>query len=151
MPSAHVPLFGLMITAGIAVPVMAAMNASLGRSLGNPLLAVSILCGVATCTTLILLVIWPPSSAGRSWPANPSSYLAGILFVLYIGSITYSAPRIGLGNAVFLVLLGQLACAAAIDHFGWFNSIASPISGKRAAGLLLMMIGVYLARANPDG
>lgn len=151
MSSAQIPLFALMIAAGIAVPVMAAMNASLGKSLGSPLLAVTILCAVASCAALILLLLESPNPSARSWPVSLSSYLGGILFVLYIGSITYSAPRIGLGNAVFLVLLGQLACAAAIDHFGWFNSISSPISGKRAAGLLLMTIGVYLARADANG
>ena len=147
MPSTQIPLFALMIVAGIAVPVTAAMNASLGRSLGNPLLAVTILCAVATCTALVLLVLGSPSPSARSWPEHLSSFLAGILFVLYIGSITFSAPRIGLGNAIFFVLLGQLACAALIDHFGWFGSIETPISAERAAGLALMAIGVYLAKA----
>ena len=32
-------------------------------------------------------------------------------------AITFAAPRIGLANAVFFVLLGQLLMAAAIDHF----------------------------------
>lgn len=147
IPTPQAPLFALMILAGIAVPVMAAMNASLGRSLGNPLLAVTILCVVASCTAFVLLCLGPPSPSARTWPGSLTSYPGGVLFVLYIGAITYSAPRIGLGNAVFFVLLGQLACAAVIDHFGLFNSIASPISGKRAVGLMLMAIGVYLARA----
>jgi len=147
MHSAQVPLFALMIVAGIAVPVMAALNASLGRSLGNPLLAVTILCIVASCTAVVLLFLVAPSLSLRAWPVNPAMYLGGVLFVLYIGAITYSAPRIGLGNAVFFVLLGQLVCAALIDHFGWLNSIATPISGKRAIGLVVMVIGVYLAKA----
>ncbi|MEM1299821.1 MAG: DMT family transporter [Pseudomonadota bacterium] len=151
MPQSHAPLLVLMIAAGFAVPVMAAINASLGRSLGSPLLAVAVLCAVASCTTICLLLAGSSTLSIRTWPANTVSYLGGVLFVLYIGSITYSAPRIGLGNAVFLVLLGQLACAALIDHFGWFGTVTSPITGKRALGLGFMAIGVYLARAEPQG
>ena len=151
MPPTQTPLFVLMIAAGMAVPVMAAMNANLGRDLDNPLLAVAVLCSVALCTALILLCLGPSVPAPQTWPTTPVIYLGGVLFVLYIGSITYSAPRIGLGNAVFFVLLGQLACAALIDHFGLFNSIAAPIAGKRILGLTLMAIGVYLARAEAQG
>lgn len=147
MPSCNLSLFVLMIAAGIAVPVLAALNANLGRSLGNPMLAVTLLCGVAFCTALVLMWLGTAGATARSWPTNVSSYLGGVLFVLYIGSITYSAPRIGLGNAVFFVLLGQLFCAALIDHFGWFSTIGSQISVKRAAGLVVMAFGVYLARA----
>ena len=147
MPPTPTPFFVLMIAAGMAVPVMAAVNASLGRNLENPLLAVVVLCSVALCTALILLLLGPSGPALRAWPNTPIIYLGGVLFVVYIGSITYSAPRIGLGNAVFFVLLGQLACAALIDHFGWFNSIAAPIAAKRILGLTLMAIGVHLARA----
>lgn len=147
MPPTQSSLFVLMMASGMAVPVMAAMNASLGRNLENPLLAVAILCSVALCTALTLLFLGSSVPPLRSWPTAPIIYLGGVLFVAYIGSITYSAPRIGLGNAVFFVLLGQLACAALIDHFGWFNSITSAITAKRILGLTLMAIGVYLARA----
>jgi len=121
MPTSQIPIFALMVLAGLAVPVLAAMNANLGRAVGNPFLAVTVLCGVAFLTAIILLFIGQQGPAPRSWPTNFASYLGGVLFVVYIGSITYSAPRIGLGNAVFCVLLGQLACAALIDHFGWFG------------------------------
>lgn len=151
MPSSQIPLFALMIAAGVAVPVLAAMNASLGRSLGSPFLAVTVLCGVAFCVAIVVLLLGPPLPAARSWPTTTTSYLGGILFAVYIGAITYSAPRIGLGNAIFLVLLGQMACAAMIDHFGWFNSLATQLSGKRAIGLILMAIGVYLAKAEAHG
>lgn len=50
----HIHLFALMIAAGIAIPVLAAMNASLGRGLGNHLLAVAVLCGVALLTAIAM-------------------------------------------------------------------------------------------------
>jgi transporter family-2 protein len=55
-------------------------------------------------------------------------------------------PKIGLGNAIFFVLLGQLAAAAIIDHFGLFGASVSPISLRRSFGLAVMAAGVFLSR-----
>ena len=148
MPSGHLSLHFLMFTAGVGIPVMAATNAGLGRSLGSPLLAVAILCGVATLSAFVLLAFSYPAPIDRVWPKSVLVYLAGALFVFYIASITYSAPRIGLGNAIFLVLLGQVVCAAFIDHFGWIESSASPITERRLFGLILTGAGVFLARGD---
>ena len=148
MSLAQLPLFILMMIAGFCIPIMAALNANLGHKFGNPLLAFVLLCTVATCTAIILLAANPPSEVPPLRSVTVIYYLAGVLFVFYIASITYSAPRIGLGNAVFFVLLGQMLSAALIDHFGWFNSILSPFSITRASGISLMVIGVYLANKN---
>ena len=56
------------------------------------------------------------------------------------------APRFGVGNAVFFVLLGQLISAAAIDHFGLFGAQISPLSLTRAAGIGLMAAGVFVTQ-----
>lgn len=149
MPSEHSSLYLLMFSAGFGIPVMAAANASLGRSLGSTFLAVAILCVVASLIAFCVLLINAPGEAERIWPTNIAYYLAGILFVIYIGSITYVSPRIGLGNAIFLVLVGQLISAAIIDHYGWFDSAQSPITGSRFIGLSIMAVGIYLARSEP--
>ncbi|MEM8648276.1 MAG: DMT family transporter, partial [Pseudomonadota bacterium] len=80
------------------------------------------------------------------WPAPTILYAAGILFAVYILSITFLAPRIGVGNAVFLVLLGQLISSAIIDHFGLFGAPQVPITVKRMIGIAVMAVGVMLAR-----
>jgi len=61
-------------------------------------------------------------------------------------SVTWVAPRFGVGNAVFFVLLGQLASAALIDHFGLFGARVSPLSLTRAGGIALMASGVWLTQ-----
>jgi len=72
--------------------------------------------------------------------------LAGLLVAFYVLSITYVAPRFGVGNAVFFVLLGQLVSAAIIDHFGLFGAQVSPLSLTRAAGIALMAAGVFVTQ-----
>jgi len=69
-----------------------------------------------------------------------------VLIAFYVLSITFIAPKFGVGNAVFFVLLGQLVSAAAIDHFGLFGAQISPLSVTRAGGITLMAAGVYLTQ-----
>ena len=139
-------LSGLMLLAGVGIPIMAAMNAGLGVRVSSPMAAVAVLCLIALVLSVVLLCF-----AGVPAPANfhqvpPTYYLAGALFILYMASITFAAPRIGLANAVFYVLLGQLISAAVIDHFGLWDAIRSEITTRRLLGLIVMAAGVYLAR-----
>lgn len=138
-------LFLLMLVAGAGIPVMAAMNAQIGIQFQSPIAAVALLCVVALCASSLLLL----TQSSTQWQFSkvpPWYYLCGLLFILYIGSITYTAPVIGLANAIFFVLLGQIVASAVIDHFGLFNSVPYPFDLKRFAGILLIVLGIYLAR-----
>jgi bacterial/archaeal transporter family-2 protein len=55
------------------------------------------------------------------------------------------APRIGIGNAVMLVLLGQLVSAALIDHVGLLGAASHPITLTRFIGLVAMAVGAFIA------
>ncbi len=135
----------LMIAAGIGIPIMAALNGVLGARLGSPPLASLIVFVVGAAVSLAALLVtgWP----GKPAAAIPPQYFFGGGFVaFYALSITYAAPRIGVGNAVMFVLLGQLIAAAAIDHFGLMGAIRSPITVQRAIGIAFMVVGVVLAR-----
>lgn len=135
----------LMLIAGAGIPVMAAMNAQVGLHLQSPIAAVVVLCLVALATAVLLL-----STQGNvNWQLAsipPWYFVSGLLFILYIGSITFTAPIIGLANAIFFVLLGQLIASAVIDHFGLFNSVPYSFDFKRLAGIVLIVIGIYLAK-----
>lgn len=72
-------------------------------------------------------------------------YLGGTFVAFYILSVTWVAPKFGVGNAVAFVLLGQLISMAAIDQFGLFGAPTHAITLQRTIGLILMAIGVFLA------
>ena len=72
--------------------------------------------------------------------------LAGLFLAFYVLSITAIAPKFGVGNAIFFVLVGQLLSAATIDHFGLFGAQPVPLSWSRLCGLLLMATGVGLTQ-----
>lgn len=135
----------IMLLAGVGIPIMAALNSALGARIGAPA-AAACLFAVALGCALVALVV--TGGGGRSGPAAvpPHLFGGGLLVAFYVLSITTLAPRIGVATAVLFVLLGQLVSAAAIDHFGLFGAPKSPITAARASGLLLIALGVFLAR-----
>ena len=90
-----------------------------------------------------------PSATSSS---SLSSYLrrdgrsAGVLIAFYVLSITWIAPRFGVGNAVFFVLMGQMVSAGLIDHFGLFGARVVPMTPIRAAGLAAMAAGLFMTQ-----
>ena len=82
-----------------------------------------------------------PTITGHPWHL----YLGGTLVAFYVLSVTWIAPRFGVGNAVFFVLMGQLVSSALIDTFGLFGALAVPLSPGRIAGLVAMAVGLGLA------
>ncbi len=137
----------LMLAAGIGIPVLAALNAALGTRLGTPFAAGAILFTVALSAAVVMLFLTGGHTAlAKASEAPKHLFLAGLLVAFYVLSITWVAPRFGVGNAVFFVLLGQLVSAAIIDHFGLFGAQISPLSLARAAGIALMASGVWLTQ-----
>ncbi len=137
---------GIMLMAGIGVPLLAALNAALGRLIGSPAVAATVLFAVAFVVAAGTALLTAPEAAARLATAPKHLFLGGVLVAFYVLSITWIAPIIGVGNAVFFVLLGQLIAAAAIDHFGLFSAQVSPLSLTRAAGIALMAVGVFVTQ-----
>jgi bacterial/archaeal transporter family-2 protein len=136
----------IMFAAGVGIPLLAAMNAQLGGRLGSPAAAAAILFVVAFLGAAVVLMLTAGPQALAAAPAQPRHlFLAGLLVCFYVLSITWIAPRFGIGNAVFFVLLGQLVSAALIDHFGLFGAIRKPVGLPRLGGIALMAAGVMLA------
>ena len=136
----------MMFAAGIGIPVFAAFNSGLSRQLGGPIVATAAAFAVGLMIALVLAAITGlPSRAAFHFDV-PYIWFGAVFILFYGVSVTYAAPRIGLGNAIFFVLLGQIVAAAAIDHFGWLGSIQSSLTPKRMAGIAVMAVGIYLAR-----
>lgn len=136
----------LMFAAGLGIPLLAALNAALGTRLGSPAAAATILFAVALVVTAIATAVLGPQALARAASAPRHLFLGGLLVAFYILSITYVAPTFGVGNAVFFVLIGQLVSAAVIDQFGLFGARPSPLDVKRATGIAVMAIGVWITQ-----
>ncbi|WP_246449976.1 DMT family transporter [Qipengyuania soli] len=144
--SQFVPIAAMMFAAGLGIPVFAALNSGLSQQLGGPVAATAVTFAVGFAIAIATLTFtgYPPASAFTF--EKPWLWVGAIVMLFYATSVAYSAPRIGLGNAIFFVLLGQIVAAAIIDHFGLLGTLQSTITAKRALGLVVMAVGLYLAR-----
>ncbi|MCP2016746.1 MAG: DMT family transporter [Erythrobacter sp.] len=140
------PLAAMMFAAGLGIPVFAALNAGLGQQLGGPVAATAVTFAIGFVIATAMLVFTGFPAASTFTFERPWLWIGAVVMLFYATSVAYSAPRIGLGNAIFFVLLGQIVAAAIIDHFGLLGSIQSAITPKRALGLAVMAFGLYLAR-----
>jgi transporter family-2 protein len=101
---------------------------------------------VAFACCAVVVLVTGTGALSRLALAPRHLFLGGVLVAFYVLSITYIAPRFGIGNAVFFVLLGQLLSAAIIDHFGLFGARVSPLSATRALGIAVMAAGVFITQ-----
>ena len=136
----------VMLVVGLGIPMFAALNGGLASRLQNPMLASTFALLAAICvivTALLLTEGVPRIRFDRSVPFW--FYFGGIFVAIYILGMTWIAPKFGVGNAVALVLLGQLISMALIDHFGLFGAARFPVDWPRVGGLVLMSVGVFLS------
>lgn len=151
MPSTQALYVVIGLMAGVAVPILASINAGLGQAIRNAWWASMVLCVVAFATILGISLASGSGLPDPSVLARASWWhlLAGCFFTVYIVSITFVAPRIGLGNAIVLVIVAQIVTAVLIDHFGLLGATVTPIDWKRALGVAFLIAGVLLARSQP--
>ena len=140
-------LSGTMLLAGVGIPVMAALNSSLGARLGNPVQAAVILFSLGLlCSVAALLIQNRPINANiLTAPAH--FYLGGILVAFYILAVTFIAPKLGVGTTNVLVLLGQAIAAATIDHFALLDAKKNALTVSRGLGVLLIACGAFLIQS----
>ena len=141
-------LWLLAFVAGALIPVQAAANAALSKSIqGNvPFAALTlfVVAGVATAVGALLAGGQIPSAAALR-AAPWWSYIGGLIVAFYVFTITFLAPRLGVGTAIALIVIGQVVAALTIDHFGLLRSLTFPLTPGRMVGAVLMAVGVFLA------
>ena len=139
----------IMFIAGVGIPVFAALNGGLGTRLDNPNFAALLLFAVGLVITGLITLSGELPSAQALLAVPVHFFFGGIFVITYVLTMTWIGPKIGIGNAVFFVLFGQIFAAAVIDHLALLGAPHSPITPPRLLGLLLMTVGVFLAR-RPD-
>ncbi len=142
----------LAVLAGVAVPILATINSAYGQTIGNVHWASLTLCVVAFITILIVTLVSGVSAPDLAVFHNVSwwHFLGGCFFAIYVVSITYVAPKIGVGNAIIFVVISQVFTAVTIDHFGLLGASIQQLDWKRSLGVIFLIIGVALARSTPS-
>jgi transporter family-2 protein len=141
-------LGALAVIVGALIPVQAATNAAMSRVTGSVVITSLALFAigfvVVAAWAIVVRVPLPSLETLRHVPAY--GYLGGFIVAGYVISITFLAPRLGVGNAIRLVVTGQIVAAVIIDHVGAFGAVTQRLTTGRAIGVVLMIIGVILCR-----
>lgn len=134
--------------AGALIPLMGILNAGLARGAGGPVAATVLLFATALAASLGLALVtmtrFPTLEALQRIPAT--QYTGGLIVGFYVVSITFLAPRFGIGNAILFAVTAQLVTAAAIDHFALAGAVGRPLNAVRVVGLAIVVAGVVLTQ-----
>jgi transporter family-2 protein len=136
------------VAIGATIGVQPVINARLGNFAGDPALAALMSTVTSTvCLLVYVLVIRPdlPSMAvmrsGPWW-----IWTGGLIGAVYVAVSLNIAQRLGATTLVAVVVLGQMAAALIVDHFGLLGLAEHPVSLLRILGVVLLIAGVALIR-----
>jgi len=138
----------LGLAAGAGLPVQAALNSALRQHLGRPEWAalVNFLVGSAGLSA-VLLALRLPAPPATAWARAPWwSFTGGLLGAFFVALTVLLTPRLGVVATVALLLAGQMAGAAFLDHQGLLGLAVRSFTPQRALGLLLVAGGVFLVQ-----
>jgi transporter family-2 protein len=136
----------LGITAGFGLALQVGMNAQLRKVLhsANSAALISFLVGTTALLALLLVTraALPSRDAIAAVPAW--AWFGGLFGAFYVAISTIVAAELGAASLLALALMGQLAMALVVDHYGWLGLPVNPITFTRLAGVGLLCAGVWL-------
>lgn len=72
------------------------------------------------------------------------AYTSGALGLVIVGTLGFSAPRLGLVTAFTIFVAAQVVMGALMDHFGWMGVAVRPLNASRLIGMAVVLAGIWL-------
>lgn len=137
----------MAFVAGTGMAIQAAINSQLGKVL----FAQPIYAAFWSFMTGMILLFCMSLALGKGQifqalaqiPQQPWWYLiGGLIGAGLVFTSIYLAPKLGVANMLFFMVLGQIFCGLVIDHFGLFHMPVREISWVKIVGVILMVVGL---------
>lgn len=142
----HLSLAPLLfaVAAGTAMALQGSLNTVLGKAVG--MLEATFFVHLSGTVVLIALLLFGvgEGNIGQWLKAPWYSYLGGLLGVAIIYLVQASISKLGVALATALIVVGQVAAALVIDHFGLFGLREIPFTWWKLFGLFLLAAGAKL-------
>jgi len=133
----------LMFCGGMAIALQPSINARLARHVG--VFESSLISFAVGTLALLAVVLVSGKGSLRGLGGAPWWELTGGLLGAFFVTLTiFFVPRLGTAAVMALVIAGQLATSAILDHFGLFGMRQLPLSPLRFFGLLLLAAGAVM-------
>lgn len=131
--------------AGIALAVQAAINSQLSAVVTNQPLVAAFISFSTGAITLFFICLWKADliTALQHLPKQPLwKFLGGPLGALAVFTTVFLAPKIGVSNMLFFIIIGQLIAALIIDHFGLIGMPTRLVNGWKILGFAIILLGL---------
>jgi len=135
----------LAVLSGAFMAVQGSMNTALSKVIGL-LEATFIVHMIGTIVVVVLLFVFRMGKGDFSAVAEAPwyVYLGGVISVGIIYLVVASISEVGVANATTAIIVGQVATAIIIDHFGVFGLERIPFEWNQLIGLVLLVFGANL-------
>ena len=139
-------LLGATFLVGLVLALHLAMNAAVGKIVGNPRMgnAVFWLIG-AGMAVLIGLTQWETAFWGKVRGVPVWLWSAGAIGACLVFAIAALIPRLGAGTTNVALLTGQVIGGLIIAHYGVLGSPVENITPIRLLGIVVMVVGASIA------
>ncbi|WP_165009521.1 DMT family transporter [Neisseria yangbaofengii] len=138
---------GLAFAAGMASAMQAAINTQLARAMGDETL-IATLISFAVGTVALFFITWVKTDLfGYLAAIGQQSWWklsGGLLGAMFVFTSVLLAPKLGIANMLFVIIIGQLLAAAVIDHYGFIGMAVREMTMPKLIGLVVMGIGLAL-------
>lgn len=134
-------LIGLV--GGVAVGLQGPLSSLMSQRIGT-LESIFIVHFGGAVVALLPLLAAGGGNLGNWRNAPWYALVAGIFGLVVLGAVSYTIPRVGVATTIILIVAGQLTVGAVLDHFGLLGAMIRPVDWGRAAGLVVISVGVWL-------
>lgn len=139
-------LYLLMALAGGAgLSIQAAVNSRLSAGIGGQPLVASFFSFAIGALCLGAVAVWQADWQNIAASADQQPWwrwLGGAIGAAFVFTTVFLVPKIGITNAMFLFIIGQLTAGMLIDGFGLLQMAQRPVYWWKFAGLAVMLVGL---------
>ena len=134
-----------MITGGV-FGVVTAVEGNIARSVGaiNATLLEHSAAGLIAIPAVLFIILSGRLEWGNAKSVLPQSAFVGVLVLVAVGGGAFSMSRMGVTAGNMAIIFGQMAVVVIIDTYGLVGYPRISLTLPRIAGLLLMVVGIYL-------
>jgi bacterial/archaeal transporter family-2 protein len=139
---------GVIVAAlsGSVFGVVTSIEGFIGRSVGA--ISASLIEHAVAALIAVPAVVFLFMRGTLTWDNTksivPASAVVAVLIIVAVAGVAYSMPIVGVAAGNMAMLFGQMTLAILIDTMGIGGYDKVPLSLPRIAGLILMVVGVYL-------
>ncbi|MGV6987690.1 DMT family transporter [Testudinibacter sp. P80/BLE/0925] len=131
--------------AGVALASQAAINSQLSKAVGGQPVAAALI-SFFTGTLVLLAITLTKANLAEIWINLPQQpwwkWTGGALGALVVFTTIMLAPKVGVSNMLFFIIIGQLIMAMLIDHYGLIQMPIRPATIWKLIGLMIVFIGM---------